>query len=128
MTEVWNQSPWLIALGVVAILAAFVAVIFGFLKNRGYRHIERMRAMELNRVAESFFSGRLLAYIPWQFWTSFAILVILIASAMITSDGDTRKVFLELTKYVTGAVIGSLFGKGNTGVKADGGAAEPDAK
>jgi hypothetical protein len=68
-----------------------------------------MKAMELDRVEESFFAGRLLNYVPWQFWTSFAILLILILSSFL-ADGENQKVFLELTKYVTGAVIGSLFG------------------
>ena len=65
--------------------------------------------MELNRVEESFFAGRLLSYIPWQFWTSFAILLVLIIASFLSSV-DNQKVFLELTKYVTGAVMGSLFG------------------
>lgn len=84
-------------------------MLFAFYKNRGFRHIERMKAMELNRVEESFFAGRLLIYVPWQFWTSFAILLLLIITSFLM-DKENQGVFLELTKYVTGAVIGSLFG------------------
>ncbi len=119
MLEAWNQNPgYFVALAIV-ILGVLIVVLIAFYKNRGFRHIERMKAMELNRVAESFFAGRLLNYVPWQFWTSFAILLVLIISSFLT-HGETQKVFLELTKYVTGAVIGSLFGnnvkneRGNT--------------
>jgi hypothetical protein len=109
MLEAWNSSPgYFITLALIGI-TALVVLMLGFLKNRGYRHIERMKAMELNRIEESFFAGRLLKYIPWQFWTSFSILVVLILSSIATS-GDTEKAFIELAKYVTGAVIGSLFG------------------
>lgn len=110
MLEAWKQSPGYFVMLAVSLLSALIVVVVAFLKNRGFRHVERMRAMELNRVAESFFAGRLLGYIPWQFWTSFAILIALIGSSLITG-GETQKVFLELTKYVTGAVIGSLFGE-----------------
>ena len=109
MLEALSQSPrYFIALAIV-LLAVLILVLIAFYKNRAFRHIERMKAMELNRVEESFFAGRLLNYVPWQFWTSFAILLVLIISSFLT-DGENQKVFLELTKYVTGAVIGSLFG------------------
>jgi hypothetical protein len=121
MNEIWNRSPWLLALVAGVFFAAFAVVVLGFLKNRGYRHLERMRAMELDRVEESFFAGRLLTYIPWQFWTSFAILVLLILASMIAQGPENQKVFLELTKYVTGAVIGSLFGKTNRPTKKEAG-------
>ncbi len=45
---------------------------------------------------------------PGSFGQVFAILLVLIISSFLT-HGETQKVFLELTKYVTGAVIGSLF-------------------
>jgi hypothetical protein len=109
MLDAWSQYPgYFIALALV-FLGVLIAVLIAFSKNRGFRHIERMKAMELDRVEESFFAGRLLNYVPWQFWTSFAILLILILSSFL-ADGENQKVFLELTKYVTGAVIGSLFG------------------
>jgi hypothetical protein len=56
-----------------------------------------------------FFAARLLMYVPWQFWTSLVILIIVILAAVLT-QGEMSKAFLELSKYVTGAVIGSLFG------------------
>jgi len=46
---------------------------------------------------------------PGSFGQVFAILLVLIISSFLT-NGENQKVFLELTKYVTGAVIGSLFG------------------
>src|SRR5436309_8559842 len=112
MLEAWRQNPGYFVVVSALLLPAFIALLLAFLKNRGYRHVERMKAMELDRVEESFFAGRLLTYIPWQFWTSFGILVVLILAFFLTTDQDNQKVFLELTKYVTGAVIGSLFGKG----------------
>jgi|SRR6266571_964250 len=110
MLDAWKQSPGFFVALTITLLAVLIVATIGFYKNRGFRHIERMKAMELNRVESSFFARRLLSYIPWQFWTSFAILVVLIVSSFVSS-GDNQKVFLELTKYVTGAVIGSLFGK-----------------
>ena len=109
MLEAWSQNPGYFITLAIACLGVLIIVLIAFYKNRGFRHIERMKAMELNRVEESFFAGRLLNYVPWQFWTSFAILLVLIISSFLT-DGENQKVFLELTKYVTGAVIGSLFG------------------
>lgn len=109
MLEPWSQFPVHFIVLAIVFLIVLIVVLIAFYKNRGFRHIERMKAMELNRVEESFFAGRLLNYVPWQFWTSFAILLVLIISSFLT-DGENRTVFLELTKYVTGAVIGSLFG------------------
>ena len=121
MSEAWIQAPGLLVFLSIILLGALIVLTLGFCKNRGFRHIERMKAMELNRVEESFFAGRLLSYIPWQFWTSFGILVVLILSSFLSS-GDNQKVFLELTKYVTGAVIGSLFSKGLKRPEGSGGA------
>jgi len=71
MLEAWIQNPgYFIGLAIV-FLGVLIVVLIAFYKNRGFRHIERMKAMELNRVEESFFAGRLLNYVPWQFWTSF---------------------------------------------------------
>jgi len=109
MFEMWKSHPGYFIILLALLLCFFVVVVFGMLKNRPYRHKERMKAMELNNVNESFFAARLLMYVPWQFWTSLVILVIIILSALFT-EGETNKVFLELSKYVTGAVIGSLFG------------------
>lgn len=109
MFEMWKSHPGYFIALLALLLCFFIVVVFGMLKNRPYRHKERMMAMELNNVNESFFAARLLMYVPWQFWTSMVILIIIIVSALFTS-GETNKVFLELSKYVTGAVIGTLFG------------------
>ena len=105
----WTSHPGYFIILTALFLCILIVVVFGMLKNRPYRHKERMKAMELNNVHESFFAARLLMYVPWQFWTSLVILIIVILSAVLT-EGETSKVFLELSKYVTGAVIGSLFG------------------
>jgi len=109
MFEIWKSHPGYFIILFALILCFLIVIVVGILRNRPYRHKERMKAMELNNVHESFFAARLLMYIPWQFWTSLVILIIIILSAIFTS-GETNKVFLELSKYVTGAVIGSLFG------------------
>lgn len=109
MFEMWKSHPGYFITLFALLLCFLIVVVFGMLNNRPYRHKERMKAMELNNIHESFFASRLLVYVPWQFWTSMVILIIIILSALFT-DGETNKVFLELSKYVTGAVIGSLFG------------------
>lgn len=109
MFEMWTIHPGYFITLITLLLCLLIVVVFGMLKNRPYRHTERMKAMELNNVYESFFAARLLMYVPWQFWTSLVILIIVILSAVLT-EGEKSKTFLELSKYVTGAVIGSLFG------------------
>jgi hypothetical protein len=122
MFEAWSKSPEYFAAVGIIFLGCLVVVTWAFCKNRGFRHLERMKAMELNNVEESFFAGRLLKYIPWQFWTSFGILLLLIVAFFLTKESEAQKTFLELTKYVTGAVIGSLFGsnikQGNGGLSS----------
>jgi hypothetical protein len=109
MLEMWVSHPdYFITLAVVFICILIVIVI-GILRNRPYRHKERMKAMELNNVDEAFFAARLLMYVPWQFWTSLVILIIVIAASVLSTE-EASKAFVELSKYVTGAVIGSLFG------------------
>ena len=101
---------------VITIALAIVALagILAYTKLRPLRSQERLEALKKGQNPELFFSGRLLNYIPWQFWTSFAILVLLIIAYFISSCFDideAQKSFLELIKYITGAVVGSLFGK-----------------
>jgi len=87
---------------------------FSYVKMRPLRSKERLAALEKGENSDLYFSGRLLNYIPWQFWTSFAILLLLILAYFTSSFfhlEEAEKSFLELTKYITGAVVGSLFGK-----------------
>jgi hypothetical protein len=98
----------------VEITIVVLAVIAAYTKMRPLRSQERLAALEKGQNPDLYFSGRLLHYIPWQFWTSFSILILLIV-AYFASSGlhmeDAQKSFLELIKYLTGAVVGSLFGK-----------------
>ena len=105
---------------IIPITVAFTIVVlagiwaFAYVKMRPLRSKERLAALEKGQNSELYFSGRLLHYIPWQFWTSFAILLLLILAYFISSAfhiEEAQKSFLELIKYITGAVVGSLFGK-----------------
>jgi hypothetical protein len=109
----------IVALTIVG-LAGILAYAF---KIRPLRRDERLKAIEKSQNPELYFSGRLLQYIPWQFWTSLAILVLLIVSYFVSSGyhiEEGQKSFLELIKYMTGAVVGSLFGKGTNIKSAEG--------
>lgn len=109
------MNPMFLAL-LVAVTVLLLAVIVAYVVVRPQRTRERMAALEKGTDAQLYFSGRLLSYIPWQFWTSVAILVLLIVAFFISSQlalEDAQKSFLELVKYVTGAVFGSMFGKGS---------------
>ncbi len=100
----------------VAVTVLLLAVIVAYVVVRPQRTRERLAALEKGTDAQLYFSGRLLSYIPWQFWTSVAILLLLVVAYFISSQlalEDAQKSFLELVKYVTGAVFGSMFGKGN---------------
>lgn len=89
-----------------------VALIIGYVVVRPYRTKERLAALEKGVNAELFFSGRLLAYIPWPFWASVSILILLLIALgffRYLNDKETTVSLLELIKYVVGAVIGSMF-------------------
>jgi hypothetical protein len=99
-----------IALMVVAVTGIWAYAV----KIRPTRKEERLQALAKGQNPDLYFSGRLLHYIPWQFWTSFAILLLLIIAYFASSGfnlNEGQKSFLELIKYMTGAVVGSLFGK-----------------
>jgi hypothetical protein len=103
---------------IVAITIVVVTGIWAYVKIRPLRNKERLAALEKGQNSELFFSSRLLHYIPWQFWTSFAILLLLILAFFISAGfhiQEAQESFLELIKYITGAVVGSLFGKGAEG-------------
>jgi hypothetical protein len=108
MFEMWISHPGLFITLAALLLLIFIAPQVTMLINRPYRHRERMEAIRHHNIQESFFAARLLMYIPWQFWTSLIILAIVILATFLTS-GETSKAFMELSKYVTGTVVGSLF-------------------
>ena len=112
--------------GALTIVA--LAIIFAYTKMRPLRSQERLAALERGQNADLFFSGRFLHYIPWQFWTSFAILVLLIVTYFVSSAFNLDRAqnsFLELIKYITGAVVGSLFGKSTERHASSGGSPNP---
>lgn len=116
MYQAWLQHPGYFVLESLVVLAVLSLTGYVFLKNRDFRHKERVQFLQNPRPdSELFFSGKLLNYIPWQFWTSLGILILIIICYFVTGrvSNDTRAAgtFLDLIKTVTGAVIGSLFGK-----------------
>jgi ABC-type Fe3+ transport system permease subunit len=122
-----NNTP-IVVITIALMIVAVIGIWAYAWKIRPTRKEERLLALEKGQNPELFFSGRLLHYIPWQFWTSFAILLLLIIAYFISSGGknnEGQKSFLELIKYMTGAVVGSLFGKGNTAETGQGFTAIP---
>lgn len=116
MLNAWTQHPvFFVTLGGLA-LAALALLAYVYLKNCEFRYKERASAMQVGRPRLLFFSEHLLRYIPWQFWASLMVLVLLAGLFLACSYsglGTSAGALLELLKYVTGAVIGSLFGKGD---------------
>ena len=103
-----------LSLTIIAATIVLVALIIAYTVIRPYRTQERLAALEKGLNAELYFSSKLLRYIPWQFWTSFAILLVLMVAIFVSDhlNMETPKnFFLELVKYVIGAVFGSMFGK-----------------
>lgn len=108
----------------IAVTVIGLALIVAYTKLRPYRHKERMAALEKGQNPDLYLSGRLLKYIPWQFWTSAAILVLLILAYFVSlrlGAASAQASFVELIKYLAGAVIGSLFGNAS-GTQSPGGA------
>ena len=117
MYQAWVQHPGFFVLESLIILAALCLGGYVFLKNRDFRNRERLEFLKNPQPgSELFFSAKLLKYIPWQFWTSLGILILILicyfAAGEFKDASTARPAFLDLIKTVTGAVIGSLFGKG----------------
>lgn len=116
MIQAWSQHPGFFVLESSIVVAILCLASYVFLRNRDFRHRERIQFLQSPLAGtELFFSGKLLRYIPWQFWTSLGILILLVAcyfaAAYIAKDSGATAAFLDLIKTVTGAVLGSLFGK-----------------
>jgi hypothetical protein len=116
MLNAWTQHPiFFVALAVLG-LAVLALLAYVYLKNCDLRYKERASAMQAGRPRLLFFSEHLLRYIPWQFWASLMLLLLLAVMFLGCSYSGlstSASALLELVKYVTGAVIGSLFGKGH---------------
>jgi ABC-type Fe3+ transport system permease subunit len=111
-----NENMMYFSVSMAALVFTVIAGIIAYVMVRPYRSDERVAAIKANQNAELYFSGRVLRKIPWQFWTSFAILVLLVLGYFLSAGfgkTDGAASFMELIKYVTGAVVGSLFFKGN---------------
>jgi hypothetical protein len=92
-----------------------VAWILVYARIRPIQSQERLAALEKGTSPEVFYPTRVLAHVPWQFWTSFVVLLVLMLSYFLSAWlklDEAQKSFLEMSKYVTGAVIGSIFCKG----------------
>lgn len=106
-----SDIPGTVFCATIVLLAAIAGYVF--VRNREFRSRERLAALEKGVNSELFFSGRLLRYVPWRFWMSCGILisfVLLFSILKYKHLDDAAASFLELIKYVTGAVIGSMFG------------------
>ena len=105
-------------LAVAALTSIILAVIIAYVRVRSYRSKERLAAIEKGLKLELYVTGQMLRSIPWQSWAGSVILVLLILAYFISSRlqlNQGEQSFLELIKYLTGAVVGSLFGKGSEG-------------
>lgn len=116
MIQAWSQHPGFFVVESLIALAFLCIMSFVFLRNRTFRHKERIEFLQNPHPGtELFFSGKLLKYIPWQFWTSLGILILVVicyfVAMYMTADKTAPAAFMDLIKTVTGAVIGSLFGK-----------------
>jgi len=112
----------------VAVTVIARAGIIAYTKRRPYRHTQRMAALDKGQNPALYLSGRLLQYIPWQSWTSAAILVLLIVAYFVSlrlGAASARGSFVELIEYLAGAVIGSLFGNAGPSQSPGGGAWTP---
>lgn len=129
MLGAWDHHPGIfvvlsLLLGIIVIVA-----VLCFFKTRKFKHEERMVLLRADRPVIFSFSEKLLRYVPWQFWASSGILVLLIVLFLICSSfslKDPSATVLEIIKFVTGATIGALFGK-NTGESQAGGKPKPIA-
>lgn len=115
MLEAWNLHPWFFLF--VSVAGIFVFLILGIWQNRSrtFRHEERIACIEKGIPLVYTFSERLLRSVPWQFWTSLLILLVLIATVFVSSRLGLTKAAdsaTELIKYVTGATMAALFEKG----------------
>ncbi len=114
MLDAWSQH---LAVFVTLSVVVVVALLLGahvYLKNRNFRHEERLASMQEGYPRMLFLSEKLLRYVPWEFWASLVLLILLAALFLVCSYSGLSSAgatLLELIKYVTGAVIGSLFGK-----------------
>jgi hypothetical protein len=114
MLNAWSQHPGYFVAVAVLVLAVLALFAYVYLRNCKFRYEERSIAMKADRPRLLFFSEHLLRYIPWQFWASLMLLLLLAALFLACSYSGlstSATSLLELVKYVTGAVIGSLFGK-----------------
>jgi hypothetical protein len=122
MLNAWTQHPgFFVTLGILT-LVVLLLLAYVYLKNCELRYKERASAMQAGRPRLLFFSEHLLRCIPWQFWASLMVLLLLAGMFLACSYSGlstSASALLELLKYVTGAVIGSLFGKSNKGGTRD---------
>ena len=123
LVELWNQSPSLVLLLLLTLLAALTIAGFIFLKNRDYRFRERDTLIEKGVSLDDYSLAR---KVPWQFWVSGTLLLILLLFSQIVDD-TAAVVLLELVKVLTGAVIAALFGGEAMGEPGEKGGAEAPA-
>lgn len=98
----------------MAIVVISLALIAAYILARRQRTAERLAAMQQGYDLDLYFSSKLLGYIPWQFWMSAFILVVLIVAVFVSRQmdmADATESFVDLVKYVTGILFGSMFGK-----------------
>jgi hypothetical protein len=118
MARVWTLPPMNLGLLLVAFLLVLVLGAVVYLKNRRFRNVERLALIEKGGTLDDYSLARkLLVVVPWNFSLGLAVLVVLLGAAAFFDD-PTRGVLIELSKVVTGAVLGSLFRSTASGVES----------
>ena len=124
MLGAWSLHPGYFVLlsSLTVIFVLFIGVLF--FKTREFKHKERMEFIARGQPVIFSFSEKLLRYVPWQFWASSSILVLLIGLFLVCTLNNnlqtTSTTVLEIIKFVTGATIGALFGKNSVAAPSGG--------